>query len=278
MTYTFAVTFAAVAPRLVLAMSLILGIVGATGGDGAKPFPSALADAVIRDPDVAPCAASAHAASNSAYAAENFDLTHVTLTNGKRMSVVTGGGSCVCGNANCKVVVFEQTGSSYHAVLSDYGIDWKVRPDGTAVVTSHDSAAVVYRTSYRWKTNEYAVTARDMIYLANNVVKPVSRNFTFAPNTSSTVIRGDKVTLGFEDVWTFEARAGQTLTIMLTDHDRHFGSFSVRDDTATVGTANSGKLHIILPRSGRYEITIEGADESFATYALSVHITARKVE
>jgi hypothetical protein len=272
MTYTFAVSFAAVAPRLVLAILLILGIVGATGGDGEKPFPPALADVVVRDPDVAPCAASAHAASSRAYVAENFDLTHVTLTNGKRMSVVSGGGSCVCGNANCKIVVFAQTGGSYHPVLSDYGIDWKVRPDGTAVVTSHDSAAVVYRTSYRWKSNEYAVIARDMIYLPNNVVKPVSRNIAFAPNASSTVIRGDKVALGFEDVWTFAARAGQTLTITLIDRNSHFGSFSVRDDAATIGTSNSGKLYVVLPRSGRYELTVEGSDESFATYALSVNI------
>lgn len=265
-------SFAAVAFRLVLVTSLVLGTAGANAGDGAKPFPSRLADALVRDPDVAPCAESAHSESNTAYAVENFDLTRVTLTNGPRMIVVTGGGSCVCGNANCKILVFEQTGDSYRPVLSDYGIDWKVRPDGTAVVTSHDSAAVVYRTSYRWKTNEYAVTARDMIYLPNNVIKPASRNITFAPKTSSTVIRGDKVTLGFEDVWTLAARAGQTLTLALIDHDRHFGNFSIRDDAGNIGTANSGTLHIVLPRSGKYELTVEGADDSFATYALSVRI------
>jgi hypothetical protein len=265
-------SFAAFALRLVLVSSLVLGIAGANAGDGAKHFPSRLADALVRDPDVAPCAESAHVQSNTAYAAANFELARVALTNGPRMIVVTGGGSCVCGNANCKIVVFEQTGDSYRPVLSDYGIDWKVRPDGTAVVTSHDSAAVVYRTSYRWKTNGYAVSARDMIYLPNNVVKPVSRNIIFAPNTFSTVIRGDKVTLGFEDVWTFAAHAGQTLTLAVVDHDRHFGSFSVRDDTSSVGAANSGTLHIVLPRSGRYEITVEGADDSFATYTLSVRI------
>ena len=103
-------SFAAIALRTVLAMSLVLGIAGANVGDAAKHFPSGLADALVRDPDVAPCAESAHSQSNTAYAAENFDLTTVTLTNGPRVIVVTGGGSCVCGNANCKIVVFEQTG------------------------------------------------------------------------------------------------------------------------------------------------------------------------
>jgi hypothetical protein len=111
-----------------------------------------------------------------------------------------------------------------------------------------------------------------MIYLPNNVIKPVSRSIILASKTSSTVIHGDKVTLGFEDEWTFAARAGQTLTLALIARDRHFGSFSVRDDASSVGTANSGTLHIVLPRSGSYEITVEGADDSFATYTLSVRI------
>src|SRR6202522_3978444 len=219
-------SFAAVAFRLVLVTSLVLGIAGANAGDAAKPFPSSLADALVRDPDVAPCAESAHVESSTAYAAKNFDLTRVTLTNGRRMVVVTGGGSCVCGNANCKIVVFEQTGDSYRPVLSDYGIDWKVRPDGTAVVTSHDSADVVFRTSYRWNGKMYEVSEREMVYLPSNVAKPPIRDVTFAPGASSTVIRGDKLTLGFEDQWSFSARAGQTLTVTITKRDPHFGSFS----------------------------------------------------
>jgi hypothetical protein len=266
------VSVTALTVRLALVASLAFGIVGATAGDISKPIPAALADALVRDPDVAPCAESAHFASHSAYAGANFDFSTVALKSGPRMIVVTGGGSCVCGNANCKIVVFEHAGYTYRPVLSDYGIDWKVRPDGTAVVTSHDSAAVVYRTSYRWNTKTYAVSAKDMIYVPGNVVKPAIRQLSFAPGTSSTVIRGDKLTLGFEDEWTFTARAGQTLTIAVLEHDRHFGSFSVRDNTNIVGTESRGTVHFVLPRSGRYEITVEGADESFSTYALNVQL------
>jgi hypothetical protein len=258
--------------RNAIAVSLAVVIMGANGGVVTKPLPVKLADALVRDPDVAPCAQNAHAASNAAFVSANFDVSGVTLWNGKRMVVVTGGGSCVCGNANCKIAVFEQTGDSYRPVLSDYGIDWKVRPDGTAVVTSHDSAAVVYRTSYRWKATRYAVTARDMIYLPTNTVKPVSRDVTFAPGTSSTLRRGNKVTLGFEDVWTLAGRAGQTLTLTLLQNDRHFGSISVRDDASTIATANHGPLRVKLPRSGRYEISIEGNDESFAAYTMRVQL------
>jgi hypothetical protein len=255
-----------------LLASLALTTLAANDSATSKPFNPTLADAIVRDPDVAPCAQSAHAASNVAYANANFEVSRVNLTDGPHMVVVTGGGSCVCGNANCKIAVFEQTGDAYKPVLSDYAIDWKVRPDGTAVVTSHDSAAVVYRTSYRWTGKAYAVTATDMVYLPNNASKPATRVIAFAPGASSTVICGDKLTLGFEDEWTFSARAGQTLAVSLVKHDRHFGSFSVRSDGTTLGTAHSGTLRIALPQAHRYEILVEGSDESFASYALSVRI------
>ncbi len=258
--------------RSMLLASLALTTLGANDGGASRAFPPALADALVRDPDIAPCAQSAHAASSAAYASANFDLSRVNLTDGPHMVVVSGGGSCVCGNANCKIAVFEQNGNAYKSVLSDYAIDWKVRPDGTAVITSHDSAAVVFRTSYRWRGKTYRVTATDMVYLPNNVSKPATRAITFAPGASSTVIRGDKLTLGFEDEWTFSARAGQTLTVTLVKRDPHFGSFSIRSDGTTLGTASTGTLHVTLPQSRRYDITVEGGDESFSSYALSVRI------
>jgi len=258
--------------RLALLASVAFGTVGSGNAEVSKPFPSALADALVRDPDVAACAQSAHAPSNAAYASANFDFSNVELRDGARMTVVTGGGSCVCGNANCKIAVFVRDGSAYRSVLSDYGIDWKVRPDGTAVVTSHDSAEVVLRTSYRWNGKVYEVSAREMVYLPNNVAKPAIRDITFAPGASSTVIRGDKLTLGFEDHWTFSARAGQTLTLSLIKRDPHFGSFSVRSAEATLGAASSGTLQVELPQSLRYEIIVEGGDASFSSYALNVTI------
>lgn len=258
--------------RFVLLASVAFGTVGAGSGGVSKSFPSALADALVRDPDVASCAQIAHASSNAAYASANFEFFSVELRDGARMSVVTGGGSCVCGQVNCKIAVFVRDGNAYRSVLSDYGIDWKVRPDGTAVVTSHDSAAVVLRTSYRWNGKAYEVSASDMVYLPSNVAKPAIRDITFAPGASSTVIRGDKLTLGFEDQWVFFARAGQTLTLALIKRDPHFGSFSVRSAEAALGSASSGMLQVKLPQSSRYEIIVEGGDASFSSYALSVTI------
>src|ERR1700735_1423670 len=65
--------------RFVLLASVAFGTVGAGNGEISKSFPSALADALVRDPDIAPCARSAHAQSNAAYADANFDFSNVEL-------------------------------------------------------------------------------------------------------------------------------------------------------------------------------------------------------
>ncbi len=258
--------------RAVLLASAAFGAVGTGNGEASTAFPASLADALVRDPDVATCAQSAHAPSNAAYASANFRFSNVELRAGARMAVVTGGGTCVCGNDNCKVAVFVRDGNAYRSVLSDYGIDWKVRPDGTAVITSHDSAEVALRTSYRWNGKIYEVSAREGVYLPRNVAKPAIRDITFIPGQSATTISGNTLMLGFEDRWSFSARAGQTLTLTLIKRDPHFGSFSIRSAEATLGGASGGALEIKLPQSSRYEIIVEGADTSFSSYVLNVTI------
>ena len=106
------ITTPALTRRMSATALLGLVLLGATGfgsaGDGRTanaPVPAGIASLLVREPDVAPCAERVHAASNVAYANANFQLSRVTLRNGSRMSVVTGGDSCVCGNANCKVEV-----------------------------------------------------------------------------------------------------------------------------------------------------------------------------
>jgi hypothetical protein len=235
-------------------------------------MPAALADAIVRDPDVAPCAEHAHATSNTAYASANFHVSTVTLRSGERMTVVTGGDSCVCGNANCKLVVFEHDGHAYRSVLSEYAIRSSVRPDGTAVVTSHNSAGVASRTTYRWSGKLYDAAKTETVYLANNVAKPVSRRVKFAPGRSSALLTGTQIALGFEDRFDFDATAGQTLTLTLLKHDSHFGSFSVLRNDARIATAERGSLVIKLPASGTYHIVVEAGAESFSAYALNLTI------
>jgi hypothetical protein len=256
----------------VLFIAAVFGAGAAARCAASTTVPAALADALLRDPDVAPCAESAHAASNAAYASANFRLSTVTLRSGPRMTVVEGGGTCVCGNVNCKVVVFERERDAYRPVLSGYAIRSDVRPDGTAVITSHDSAAVAYRSTYRWNGKLYAAVKTEMVYVANNVAKPASRRVKFAPG-ASWVLSGNRIALGFEDRFDFEAAAGQMVTLKLVKHDANFGSFSVLRDATTIARAARGSLDVKLPASGTYHIVVEGGgDGSFSAYALNLTI------
>ena len=78
--------------------------------------------------------------------------------------------------------------------------------------------------------------------------------------------------LGFDDSFTFDATAGQRVTLTLRKHDAHFGSFSLRRDSTTLATAQRGTLKVKLPASGTYTIVVEGSDESFSTYELNLAI------
>ena len=264
-----------------ISSSALLGLMlfGATGFGSAaaataanNTVPAAVANLLVREPDVAPCAENAHAASNEAFANANFELSTVKLKNGLRMSVVPGGGSCVCGNANCKVEVFKRDGDAYRSVLSDYAIHSDVQPDGTAVITSHDSADVSDRTTYRWNGKVYFASKREIVYLEKNVAKPASRDIRFAPGTSSATLNGKQIALGFEDRFTFDAAAGQRVTLTLRKHDSRFGSFSVVHGSTTLATAQRGTLKVTLPASGTYNVVVEGSDESFSAYELVLTI------
>jgi hypothetical protein len=260
-----------------LGLALIAACIFVWGGAGvlaaSLAVPPALADALVRDPDVAPCAESAHAASNAAYVSATFRLSTVTLRSGPRMAVVFGGDSCVCGNDNCKISVFDQTGGAYRSVLSGYAIHWEVRPNGSAVIDSSQGADLAYRTSYRWNGRTYAIQKTDMVYGANLAVKPALRQVVFAPGKSSATVTGRQIALGFEDRFELDATGGQTVTLTLLEHDAHFGSFSLTShDGTSLGTARRGRLAVRLPASGRYDVVVEGADQTFAAYALNVAI------
>jgi hypothetical protein len=250
--------------------ALVGGLV--TVAVAATEVPAALATAVVRDPDVAPCFEQAHAASSQAYVNANFDLKTVALQSGARMAVVTGGGSCVCGNVNCKVAVFWHDGHAYRGVLSAYGYETAVRPDGSAVITSHDSADVSYRTTFRWNGKTYALSKDEMVFTPTGVAKPARRTLRFAPGQSSAVVSGDRVALGFEDHISFDASAGQTVTLTLLKHGPHFGTFSLLRDGISIVSAAHGTLTKALSKSGRYELLVDGSDENLSSYSIDVSI------
>jgi hypothetical protein len=245
----------------------------------AMTAPPALAKILASDPVFAPCPDRAFLALIVKNGARKLSLTPVTLQSGLRVIVASNGLQCSC--TNCDRKIFWQNGDTYVPVLEIEGYRLDVRPDGTAVSLSHQTARVSGRETYRWNGTRYALLQNELVLhneSSDSIVaaKPASRHVTFKSGASSALLDGNRLMDGFEDGFDFTAAQGQTVTLSVVRHDRHFGSFSVYDwRTSPVGKperSTGTPIVATLPASGTYHIQVEGADDQFSTYALKLEI------
>ena len=228
-------------------------------------------NAILEDSDIGDCAAKSKLG-KAAFVAKAFELKNVTLKSGERMTVATGMDQCVCAAENCPtVVVLAAKDGTYRTVLSGFTIEAKISPDGTAVLSSHDSAAVSDRSSYRWNGKTYAATKAERVDARSGTVKPMFVPVAFAAGSSSATLSG-KAALGFGDTYSLDATAGQTMELALSaPPGKSVGHLAVfRGDTivAESGTHWRGKL----PANGTYRIGVDGAGETLEPYTLKITI------
>jgi hypothetical protein len=258
--------------QVVMAAALIAFTGTAAPGAVAAAAPSGgLVAAILKDADIGDCAAKSKL-SHADFVAKAFDLKDVTLKGGERMTVATGMDACVCAAQNCPtLVVLAEKNGAYRTVLSGWTIASKVLPDGSAVLDSHDSAAVSDRSVYRWNGTTYAVVKAERVDARSGTVKPMSIPLVFAAGASSATVSG-KVALSFGDVYTFAAAAGQTISLALASQGRAAPDTLIllHGDTilADAGRAWSGKL----PATGQYRLIVEGAEDSLIPYTLRIAI------
>jgi hypothetical protein len=243
----------------------------AAGVLAAAPPSGGLVAAILKDADIADCATRSKL-SRAGFVAKAFDLKDVTLKDGKRMTVVTGIDACVCAAQNCPtLVLLAEKNGAYRTVLSGWAIESKVLPDGSAVLDSHDSAAVSDRTTYRWNGTTYATAKAERVDARFGAVKPLSVPLVFAAGQSSATVSG-KAALGFDDVYTFAAGGGQTISLALASqgHEPPVTVTLLHGDTilANAGRSWSGKL----PATGQYRILVEGAEDALVPYTLTIAI------
>lgn len=246
-----------IAPRLALAAE--------------PPPPPGLAAALLEERDIASCARRS-GLSATAFAAKAFDFERVTLEGGAHMTVATGANSCLCAVQNCPTfVLLAERGGAYRIVLSSYALGSSVLPDGSAVLTAHDTALVADRTTYHWTGTTYAVVKAERVDQQSGVVKPMTVPIAFAPGTFSATVAG-KAALGFGDTYTLRARAGQTLALRVSSQrGTAVGGVIVLHGNTLVADAKlrwTGKL----PANGEYAISVEGATDSLVPYRLTVTI------
>jgi hypothetical protein len=261
---------------LVLALIPIASLKLAPAGaaDAYAPTP-ALIEAVGKEDEVAFCAGKDHM-SVPAYVRKWYEFATTVLANGTTIYTASGGGPCLNGAANIGLFGYVASGPAYRRVLSTYAIRWKFRPDGTAVIDGHDSAAVSVRTMYTFDGTSYRQGKSEYLYEPTGETKPMSVPVHFANGTSSATVSG-KVRAGFGDTYTLEAQAGQTLTVRAHATSGTLGDLQIfsSDDQVQLANGSSMSWRGKLPQSGTYKITIDAlADDnnSPATYTMTIAV------
>jgi hypothetical protein len=182
-------------------------------------------------------------------------------------------GSCLCGAQNCPFYAIRLAPGKPRVLLATYGIDARVdataRPLPWLRVTAHDSAAVSVQGVYEFRNGAYAET-QSMRVRNSDGAKKIDRPVRFAAGASSAELRGS-VSIGWYDVYTFDAAKGQRLTIG--------GVRSKSKLTATLYPPGNGEAIAVkpgvpapLPRSGTYRLQIDDDSEEGASYALNLAI------
>jgi hypothetical protein len=234
--------------------------------------------AMMSDAGVAACAGGAGKTAQ-AYVNEAFNLHHLTLRGGERMTVAVAKDGCMSLGQSSRVMIFERTVGGYRRVLDGVSLPDAVdaREDGTIVLPTHSTFETIFEAAYLWNGTTYAFSPlRSHVYdVPLDERKPYEVTVRFAPGAFATTLSGG-VARNFGQRYVFYARAGQAMTLELINHagrlPKIFLSLGERD--LAVGGANGWTRK--LPQSGLYALTALGADESDATvvstYALRLSI------
>jgi hypothetical protein len=264
------------------AAAAALGFVALTAGGarGAAIVPDALYQALAKAPDsaeaVATCASQAHE-SKAAAARRAYAVSLVTLTRGITIYRVDGADPCVGANQNGPLLAFVKSGTNqFRQVLSTGVYSATFGADGSLVTKSRDGAATHDVVTYRFDGSTYALVRDEVFDEATGEHKQVDVPMHFAYGASSATVSG-RVSNEFPDSYVLDARAGQTLSIVVHPTSGNVSSLAISEGaggTGAVWNPQSLRWRGRLPKTGTYAISVEGGGEgnTAATYTMTVTI------
>ena len=180
--------------------------------------------------------------------------------------------SCMCGNVNCPWLVV-RVGAKTPVLLSTYAFAVDVVPGGEALPRlrehAHDSALVTDETLDAFRSGAYVPIRIERVRGDTGERKLDAVPVRFAAGASSAPLRG-RVGIGWYDVYTFDAGAGQRLTLTGRDAASLALTLVAPADGGTIEL--HGGAAVALPRAGTYRLQIEGRDERETPYALTLAI------
>lgn len=260
------------------AVFIIFSLFGATPQrEVSKEVRSKLFKQVMADySEVRECAE--HEEGGASAAEEKMSVEAVDLNHdGVSEYEVELSGTCMCGMVNCSIYLYRQTATGYESILDDaagYGFRLlKTSTNGYAdvQVEARENAASLSRVVYKFDGKQYREARSTITRQDTGETKPASRRLQFQRGASSITVRS-RVSLALPDTFVIGARAGQVMTIQLSD-PRKLATFAVMTykTTKSLTDTNNTSWTGTLPETGDYIIFVEG-DEKGSTYSLTVTI------
>jgi hypothetical protein len=197
-------------------------------------------------------------------------ITVSAIASNPKLALVQVMASCVCGAQNCPFWVYRVDGDSAKRLVDGFVIDVSMVPRSSGppdiVAVAHDSALVTDGTRYAYRNGTYVAVDSWRSRGDTGARKPMSVAIKFVPGTSSTHLAG-AVSVGWGDVYTFAASAGQRLTTSSLHPASDIDVELFPENRLPVHVLLNGK-GIFLPATGTYQLTV---DPATAGYADSVH-------
>jgi hypothetical protein len=226
----------------------------------------ALVAALMRDPQIAACAREAGTAAQ-AYVARAIRTREVRLRGGRRMTVAVGADGCMARGQATRIMIFEHVNGTYRRVLDSVTMPdtFDVSEDGSAVLLTHETIDTIFEATFVWNGKNYAFSGmQSHVYdVLLGQRRPYQVRVRFSPGAFATTLSGS-VALNFGQNYVFDARAGQKVTIELTNRGRRPEIFlSYREHQ--LAHVESDRWSGTLPRTGTYDLIVFGLGERDAT-------------
>jgi hypothetical protein len=206
-------------------------------------------------------------------AAAGADLEHLGRVAGSEVILASIHQPCFCGNVNCPYFVLRLDPGTPRVLYSTYGFTQTTvaaAPLPALVFRAHDSALITDETVAAYRNGKYVEQTSARVRGDSGARKPNDVPVRFAAGASAATLRGT-ASRGWYDSYTFDAQAGQRLTV---------GGAHAKGRIVVnlLGPEPAGPLTVlldqplVLPKTGSYHLQIEVDVEDEAPYSVTLAI------
>jgi hypothetical protein len=192
-------------------------------------------------------------------AAATAQIRPLGSTQGADIALVSfGSDNVICGIVNCPYLVVSFAKGAAHKVLWTDGYSIAIgheTPLPSLRVTSHDSSDTSYISRFDWQNGQYVRTAYLRLRIATGETRRESIPISFAPGSSSAVLRGT-VTHYWDATYELNAKSGQQLTISNVSSAMPLWIMLDGPDGLPVANHLVAGTSYPLPNDGTYELTV----------------------